>query len=84
MARTTVDIDDPVLRDLKKLQKESGQSLGKLISELLAKALAARRTVTKRRPFRWRARSMGKPKVDLRDKEALVALLDGEIDDRIR
>lgn len=80
MARTTVDIDDPILRDLKKLQKESGQSLGRLISELLAKALASKRTATKRRPFRWRPRSMGKPMVDLRDKEALRALLDGQPD----
>ena len=38
MARTTVDIDDPILRDLKKLHKERNLPLGKLISELLTKA----------------------------------------------
>ena len=37
--RTTVDIDDPVLKDLKKLQKREGKSLGRLISDLLAQAI---------------------------------------------
>ena len=39
MARTTVDIDAAVLRDLKRLQKRQGKPLGQLISELVAAAL---------------------------------------------
>jgi predicted nucleic acid-binding protein len=39
MPRTTVDIDAPVLRDLKRLQKQEGKSLGRLVSDLLAQAL---------------------------------------------
>lgn len=38
--RTTIDIDDPVLKDLKRLQKRQGKSLGRLVSDLLAQALA--------------------------------------------
>lgn len=38
--RTTLDIDDPVLRQLRKRQKGSGKSLGQVASELLAQALA--------------------------------------------
>ena len=36
--RTTLDIDDPVLRELKELQTREGKSLGRLVSDLLARA----------------------------------------------
>jgi predicted DNA-binding ribbon-helix-helix protein len=32
--RTTVDLDDPILKDLKKIQQKEGKSLGRLISSL--------------------------------------------------
>ncbi len=78
MARTTVDIDPPILRDLKRLQKEEGKSLGRLISDLLAEALTRRRS-TKSPPgsLRWISRPMG-ARVDLTDKEALLAALEGD------
>ncbi|KAB2867691.1 MAG: antitoxin, partial [Burkholderiaceae bacterium] len=37
--RTTIDIDDPILKDLKRLQRREGKSLGRLVSDLLAQAL---------------------------------------------
>lgn len=74
-----MDIDGPVLRELKKLQKERGEPLGKLISELLARSLAReRRGEAEPAPFEWKARPMGKPRVSLRDKDALWAILDGD------
>jgi predicted CopG family antitoxin len=39
IVRTTIDIDDLVLRDLKRLKEKLGKSLGQLISELLAQAI---------------------------------------------
>ena len=39
MARITIDIDAPILRELKRLQKREHRSLGKLFSQLLAEAL---------------------------------------------
>jgi len=74
MPRTTVDIDGPILRDLKRLQQHEGKSLGKLVSELLAVALQLR----KERPsltFGWTSRPM-RARVDLADKEAVRAALD--------
>ena len=74
--RTTVDIDDPILRALKKLQRTEGKSLGRLISDLLAQALAQRDT--KRRPTkmpRWTSKEMN-ARLDLTDKEAVYAALD--------
>jgi len=74
-----VDIDDPVLQELKRMQRREKKSLGRLISNLLAEALAGRRAgvVAEEVPFEWVSRPMG-ARVDLTDKEALHNLLDGE------
>ena len=69
--RTTLDIDDPVLQDLKRLQAREGQSLGRLASDLLAQALNARRRSQPAPPaFHWVSRAMG-ARVDLADREAV-------------
>lgn len=74
--RTTVDLDAPILRDLKRLQQVEGKSLGRLVSELLAQALAARRARPTSPPaFHWVSRPM-QARIDLTDKEALSAALD--------
>jgi hypothetical protein len=73
--RTTLDIDDPVLRELKRRQQAEGKSLGKLASELLARALAEPRPETAGARFAWISRDMG-ARVDLADKEALYAAMD--------
>lgn len=74
--RTTLDIDDPVLRDLKRLQERQGQSLGRLASDLLAKALAEQRKPAVAAPkFRWISRTMG-ARVDLADTGALLDAMD--------
>ena len=79
MPRTTIDIDASVLRELKRLQKRAHKSLGQLISELVATALArdeARATASEA-DFAWTARPMG-ARVDLEDKEALRAALESQ------
>ena len=74
--RTTIDLDEPLLRDLKRIQKSEGKSLGRLVSELVAQALSARKMKpAARAPFQWTARAMG-ARVDLKDKDAVHALLD--------
>ena len=40
MSRTTIDIADPILADLKRLQTREDKTLGELVTELLAEALA--------------------------------------------
>ena len=79
MMRTTLDIDAPLLRDLKRLQKKEGKTLGRLMSDLLADALG-RRSAQLRRPaaLHWTRRAMG-ARVDLHDKEAIYAALDEPI-----
>jgi len=77
--RTTVDIDPPVLDDLKRLQKREGKSLGRLVSELLAEAIGRRRThAEKPTRLRWHT-TRGKPLIDFEDKDALYEALDAEV-----
>jgi len=84
--RTTVDLDDSVLRELKRLQKREGKALGRLVSDLVAQALAVRRASPESpKPFTWISRQMG-ARVDLADKEAVHAVLDrhaGEADSTV-
>jgi hypothetical protein len=74
MPRTTLDLDQSVLDGLKARQRAEGKSLGRLASELLARALVS--DVPDVAPLRWAAHSMGTPSVDLDDKDALWAALD--------
>jgi hypothetical protein len=74
--RTTIDLESPVLEELKKLQQEEGVSLGKLASRLLADALAFRRKKSPKVPkFQWNSSRMG-ALVELGDKDALYRVLD--------
>ncbi|MBM4378422.1 MAG: antitoxin [Deltaproteobacteria bacterium] len=77
MARTTLDIDAPVLAALNRLQRAQGKTLGKLVSELVARALSEGQAPERRRPKRlaWKAQAMG-ARVDLEDREAVWAVLD--------
>lgn len=74
--RTTIDIDDPILKDLKRLQRREGKSLGRLVSDLLARALAQLPgEASAQREFEWIARPMG-ARVDLADRDAVLDAMD--------
>ena len=74
--RTTLDIDDTVLRELKRLQQKEKKSLGRLVSDLLASALRQREPKGQaRREFRWFSQPMG-ARVDLGDHDAILDLMD--------
>ena len=75
--RTTLDIDDPVLRELKRRQRAEGKSLGKVASELLARALTEPGEAKPVPKFEWIAQAMG-ARVDLADKEALYQAMDAD------
>jgi hypothetical protein len=73
--RTTLDIDAPILREVKALHAREGRSMGAIVSELLAEELARRRSPRATPSLRWTSRNM-KSRVDLSDKEAVYAALD--------
>lgn len=77
--RTTIDIDQPILNELKRLQKREGKSLGRLMSDLLAEALGRRRSRPEPSPpFTWNT-TRGRPLVDLADKDRVYEILDGDV-----
>jgi hypothetical protein len=75
MPRTTIDIDAPLLRELKKLREKEGRSLGQIVSQLLAEALARRKSARVSPNLQWVSRPMH-ALVPLSDKEAVYGILD--------
>jgi hypothetical protein len=74
MARTTIDIDPTVLAELKRRGRSEGKSLGRLVSELLARGLDGD-PAPGPEPFAWISAPMS-AKVDLDDPEAVRRALD--------
>ena len=68
-------VDDPILRQVKKLSRERKASLGRVVSDLLGRALEA-----EERPapaeLDFVVREM-RPRYDLDDREALLDAMDG-------
>lgn len=73
--RTTVDIDAFLLSEIRDLQKQEGRSFSKIVSELLAEALAQRRAALQQTRLDWISRPR-QAQLDLSDKEILFDLLD--------
>jgi hypothetical protein len=74
--RTTIDIDEPVLKEVKRLTRREGKALGRVVSDLLAESLGRHRAASPPAPaFSWTSRPMD-ARVDLADKDAVQAALD--------
>ena len=76
MARTTIDIDERVLRELKKRAADEGRTLQAVTNDLLKRALHAR----PHPPFTlhlqgWAAELQ--PGVDILDRDSLFDVLNG-------
>jgi hypothetical protein len=74
--RTTIDLDATVVRELKRRSKGAGKSMGQVASELLAASLGEQAGRPRKPGLTWIAKDLGRPLVDLEDKEAMRALLD--------
>jgi hypothetical protein len=75
MARTTIDLDPAVLRELRRRSEREGKSMGQVATELLASALANHDPLPVP-DFRWVSADLGRPLVDLEDPEAVRRALD--------
>ncbi|HWC49704.1 MAG TPA: hypothetical protein VG448_12550 [Solirubrobacterales bacterium] len=74
MTRTTLNLDPSVLKELRERSARERRSIGDVASQLLAREL--REENQPMPPFSWVSRDLGRPAVDLEDKEALRAVLD--------
>ena len=70
MARTTIDLDPAVIRELRRRGAKQGKSMGQVASELLAQAIAAP-TDFPAPDFHWISADLGEPLIDLEDPEAV-------------
>ena len=78
MARTTIDIDDPILKEIRAIQKKDGRSMGKIVSQLLAEALIKQKTFAKQPRFNWISRPMGLL-LDMADRDEVYRILDKDL-----
>ncbi len=80
--RTTVRVDDDLMRELKNLAHKEGISLAQLFNRTVRAGLEAvkNKSSKAKKPYREKTFSMGKPKVDLTKALQLAAELeDAEI-----
>jgi plasmid stability protein len=70
MARTTLDLDQAVLRELRRRGAREGKSMGQVASELLAQAITSPADLPAPE-FQWISADLGKPLIDLEDPEAV-------------
>jgi len=73
--RTTLNLDDSLLEELRRRGARDGKSIGEVASEALARGLSEEPPPAT--PLEWTSRDLGKPYVDIEDKDALNAALDG-------
>jgi hypothetical protein len=72
--RTTLDIENALLKELREIQRREGGTLGAIVSRLLAEAMA-RKAKRGAAAFSWTSRPM-EAIVDLTDKDVVYAILD--------
>lgn len=75
--RTTLVIDDALFRKLKRLAAQERRTLSEITQEALRLGLSVReRAVRRPRTVRLPSFSMGKPAVDLADRDALYEIME--------
>lgn len=79
--RTTVRLDDELLKETKRFAAETNRTLTAVIEEALRERLARREGPRERKPFEpkvFKGQGKGlKPGVDLDDNSALLDLMEG-------
>ncbi len=76
MKRTTLVLDERQFAELKKLAAAERRTLSSVTEEILRVGLSARRQRRTRKLARLPAWNMGKPKVDLSDRNALYSAME--------
>jgi hypothetical protein len=76
MARTTVILDDTQLERLKDLARAQRRTMTDLINEFVAEGLASRTTAKPSRNLELPIFDMGRPRVNVADREALEAIME--------
>lgn len=75
MKRTTLVLEDACIDRVRQIAQREGRQLSEVVNELLADALQRRRSA-KRSSLTLPRFPMGRPRVNLGDRNALEALMD--------
>jgi hypothetical protein len=75
MVRTTLILEDSSLEGIRDLARKQGKTLSQVTNELMVEGLQ-RRKIKRRPDFKLPTFSMGKPRLNLGDRNALEALMD--------
>jgi hypothetical protein len=75
MKRTTLVLEDGCIEGVRRLARREGRQLSEVVNELLAEGLQRRRG-GRREPLVLPSFAMGRPRVDLGDRNALESLMD--------
>ena len=76
MARTTLLLDDDQMMRLKDLARAQGRTMTDLVNEFIAEGLAARASPKSAQVLSLPVFDMGRPRVNLADREALEAIME--------
>jgi hypothetical protein len=75
MKRTTLVLEDACIEKVRQIAQREGRQLSEVVNELLAEGLQRRRA-TRRAEISLPRYSMGRPRVNLGDRNALEGLMD--------
>jgi hypothetical protein len=75
--RTTLVLEDGCIDAVRELAQRQGRQLSEVVNELLAEGLQRRRDSEAPQPFVLPTFRMGPARVDLADRDALEAAMDG-------
>lgn len=76
MKRTTLVLEDACIEGVRRLARRQGRQMSDVVNEILAEGLQRRKSGKRRRRIELPVYSMGPPKVNLGDRNALEALMD--------
>ena len=76
MRRTTLVLDDELFRELKRLAVEERRTLSDVTQETLRRGLSGRKEPGRAARIRLPSYAMGKPRVDLANRDQLYDVLD--------
>jgi hypothetical protein len=75
MKRTTLVLEDACIDGVRELARRQGRQMSDIVNEILAEGLQRRRS-KRRSELELPVFSMGRPRVNLGDRNALEALMD--------
>ena len=77
MKRTTLVLEDGCIDAVRELAQRQGRQLSEVVNELLTEGLQRRRESEEQPPFVLPSFRMGPPRVDVADRDALEAAMEG-------